>query len=100
MEGIIQKHVDAGTLAELMLCWNASQSEKNGESFIEAFMNDADHGQAVEYLPKIIDSLTARAQALGVYNSEFAAHRTAVREEVTSSDGFFGALACNVKNNC
>lgn len=91
MEKLIQKHVDAGTLTEFMLCWNEKASNRHNESLIEAFMNDADHGQAKKYLPLMIESLTERAKELGIYNEQFESYRNAADKEVFS-DGIWGAL--------
>lgn len=94
MGEVIADNVEAGSMLELMLCWNENYSSVNNESFIEAFMDDADHAQAREYLPQIVNSLVKRAKAEGVYDKKFKACVDALNKEIYAGDawGWFGGL--------
>lgn len=94
IETLITDLCSANAVLPFMLAWNESKSAINGESFIEAFMDDADHDQARTYVPKIINSLIQQARNLGVYDDEFKACVNAANKEIYKSDswGWFGAL--------
>ena len=91
LEAVIDAHSNGGTMLDLMLCYNSKYGDAKGESFIEAFMDDEDHREACDMLPKIVNSLVARAKAMGVYDDEFRQWEIAVTRQVTKSDwSFFG----------
>ena len=67
---------------KIMLGWNKYHSAENGESFMEAFMDDADSGwcwaggQKVKYGNALKSMLLQQAEALGIYDEckeDFAA---------------------------
>ena len=61
---------------DIMLAWNKYHSAEQGESFMEAFMWDADAGQKKKYGKLIARALRSKAEELGVYDElrdEFAA---------------------------
>jgi len=90
MEEILDTYTqDSQAMTGLMLCWNEKYSAIHNESFIEAFMDDAGHGQAKKYCPKIINALVDQAKQLGIYNSEFRAYADAAKKEIFNS-GIFG----------
>lgn len=60
--------VNKDNVMELMLAWNKYHSAEKGESFMEAFMWDADHGQKKKYSKQIARALRAKAEELGVYD--------------------------------
>lgn len=92
LEAVIEAHSNAGTMLDLMLCYNSKYGDAKGESFIEAFMDDEDHNEACEMLPKIVNSLVARAKAMGIYDDEFRQWEIAVTRQVTKSDWSFLGL--------
>ena len=53
---------------DVMLAWNKYHSATNDESFMEAFMYDADGDQKVEYGKKIYRLLREKADEYGVYD--------------------------------
>jgi hypothetical protein len=78
-------------MLELMLCYNNKYGDAKKESFIEAFMDDEDHEEALDMLPKIVNALVTRAKAMGVYDDEFRQWEIAITRETTASDwGFLG----------
>ena len=91
LEDIIDTHANDGTMLELMLCYNNKYGDAKKESFIEAFMDDEDHEEALDMLPKIVNALVTRAKAMGVYDDEFRQWEIAITRETTASDwGFLG----------
>ena len=91
LEDIIDTHAKDGTMLELMLCYNNKYGDAKKESFIEAFMDDEDHEEALDMLPKIVNALVTRAKAMGVYDDEFRQWEIAITRETTASDwGFLG----------
>ncbi len=67
--------INADNVMDLMLCWNKIHSKEKNESFMEAFIWDADSGQKETYCKKIKTALMIKAEQLGVYDElaeEFA----------------------------
>ena len=64
----------------LALCWNEDQAAKNHETFIEAFTDDASHGQKKNYVEKIANALAEEARQLGIYDKKFIAYKNAAIE--------------------
>jgi hypothetical protein len=87
---------DGRSMLGLMLCWNEDQSAKDKESFIEAFMDDASHGQKKEYCEKIANALCEQARELGVYDAEFRKYKDAVIAEANSSWINNGTVSKNI----
>ena len=92
LENVVGAHSNGGTMLDIMLCYNSKYGDAKGESFIEAFMDDEDHNEACEMLPKIVNSLVARAKAMGIYDDEFRQWEIAVTRQVTKSDWSFLGL--------
>ncbi len=64
----ILEQINKDNVMELMLGWNKYHSAEKGESFMEAFMWDADHGQKKKYCRQIARALRVKAEELGVYD--------------------------------
>ena len=92
IEDIVEVYSQSGQMLDLMLCYNNKYGDAKGESFIEAFMDDEDHNEACDMLPKIVNSLVARAKAMGVYDEDFRKCEIAVTRQVTKSDWSFLGL--------
>ncbi|MGN0030765.1 MAG: hypothetical protein ACI37Q_02280 [Candidatus Gastranaerophilaceae bacterium] len=61
---------------DIMLAWNKYHSAEKGESFMQAFMWDADSGQKEKFGKQIARALREKAEELGIYDecrAEFAA---------------------------
>lgn len=86
LEDIVDKYSTQGAIIELMLGYQDKYGDAKKESFIEAFMDDVDHNEACDMLPKIVNSLVARAKAEGVYDNEFRQWEVMVTRQVTKSD--------------
>ncbi len=54
-------------IIEFLCCWNKYHSAEKGESFMKAFMWDADSEQKVKYGRKIKNLLARRAERAGIY---------------------------------
>lgn len=59
--------INSGNVMDVMKTWNLVHSTEKGESFMEAFMWDADHGQKEKYGKQIATALRDRAIAAGVF---------------------------------
>ena len=82
MEQILDAYTASpDAMVGLMLCWNEDQSAKDKESFIEAFMNDATHGQKKKYCEMMANALAEKARELGIYDAEFRKYKDAVIDE-------------------
>lgn len=66
MEEVL-KNINSSNVMDVMKSWNLVHSTEKGESFMEAFMWDADHGQKKEYGQKIASALRERAINAGVF---------------------------------
>lgn len=64
----ICSQINKDNVMELMLAYNQLQSREHGESFMEAFMWDADHGQKAKFGKQIANALKEKALELGVYD--------------------------------
>ena len=60
--------VNKDNVMDLVLAWNKYHSGEEGESFIEAFMWDADSGQKEKYGKLIARALRDKAEELGIYD--------------------------------
>src|SRR5574344_461187 len=68
--------ISKDNVMDVMLCWNKLHSTEKGESFMDAFMWDADSGQKTKYGKQIARALRDKAEELGVYDQcqqDFAA---------------------------
>lgn len=69
-------NITKDNVLEVMLAWNKYHSGQDGESFMEAFMWDANASQKKQFGKAIARALRDRAEELGVYDecrTEFAA---------------------------
>lgn len=72
---LVCSNINKNNVLEVMLAWNKYHSGDDNESFMEAFMWDADSTQKKEYGKLIANALRDRAEELGVYDEckeEFA----------------------------
>ena len=72
---LVCSNINKDNVLEVMLAWNKYHSGQDGESFMEAFMWDADATQKKQFGKLIARALRDRAVELGVYNEcreEFA----------------------------
>ena len=60
--------VNKDNVMDLVLAWNKYHSGEEGESFIEAFMWDAESGQKEKYGKLIARALRDKAEELGIYD--------------------------------
>lgn len=61
------KNINSNNVMDVMKAWNLVHSTEKGESFMKAFMWDADHGQKEQYGKQIAAALRDRALATGVF---------------------------------
>ncbi len=64
----ICSQINKDNVMDLMLAYNRFQSIEDGESFMEAFMWDANHGQKAKYGKQIANALKEKAVEVGVYD--------------------------------
>lgn len=58
--------IDKDTVMPLMVSWNANFSKEKGESFMDAFLWDADRDQKIKYGKQIAGALRQKAMELGI----------------------------------
>lgn len=58
--------INKDTVMPLMISWNANKSKEKGESFIDAFLWDADRDQKIKYGKQIAGALREKAMELGI----------------------------------
>lgn len=58
--------INKDTVMPLMISWNANKSKEKGESFIDAFLWDADRSQKIKYGKQIAGALREKAMELGI----------------------------------
>ncbi len=58
--------IDKDTVMPLMVSWNANKSKEKGESFMDAFLWDADRSQKIKYGKQIAGALREKAMELGI----------------------------------
>lgn len=75
--------VNKDDVMNLMLAWNKYHSGEKGESFMTAFMWDADSDQKEKYGKAIARALREKAEELGIYD-ECAADFAAIDKEMGS----------------
>lgn len=75
--------VNKDNVMDLMLAWNKYHSGEKGESFMTAFMWDADSGQKEKYGKAIARALRDKAEELGIYD-ECAKDFAAIDKEMNS----------------
>lgn len=80
---LVCSNINKDNVLEVMLAWNKYHSGQDGESFMEAFMWDADATQKKQFGKLIARALRDRAEELGVYN-ECAAEFAAIDKELNS----------------
>ncbi len=64
----ICSQINKDNVMDLMLAYNRFQSSEDGESFMEAFMYDADGDQKPKYGKQIANALKEKAIEVGVYD--------------------------------
>ena len=64
----ICSQINKDNVMDLMLAYNRCQSSEDGESFMEAFMYDADGDQKPKYGKQIANALKEKALEVGVYD--------------------------------
>lgn len=79
----VLKLVNKDNVMDLMLAWNKYHSGEKGESFMTAFMWDADSDQKEKYGKAIAKALREKAEELGIYD-ECAADFAAIDKEMGS----------------
>jgi hypothetical protein len=82
LESVISS-IDADNVMEYMVGWNKYHSTQNGESFMEAFVWDADHTQKKNGCRQIEYALREKAEELGIYD-ECRADFAAIDKELSS----------------
>lgn len=75
--------VNKDNVMDLMLAWNKYHSGEKGESFMTAFMWDADSDQKEKYGKAIVRALRDKAEELGIYD-ECASDFAAIDKEMNS----------------
>lgn len=68
--------IDKNNVLDVMLSWKKYHGAEKGESFMTAFMYDADRGQKIKYGKQIARALRDKATELGIYDQcreDFAA---------------------------
>jgi len=68
--------IDENNVMDRMLCWNKYKYGDHNETFMQAFMWDANRSQKIEYGKKIALALRKKADELGIYEKckeDFAA---------------------------
>lgn len=58
--------INKDTVMPLMVSWNANKSKEKGESFMDAFLWDADRSQKIKYGKQISLALRQKAMELGI----------------------------------
>lgn len=58
--------INKDTVMPLMVSWNANKSKEKGESFMDAFLWDADRDQKIKYGKQISLALRQKAMELGI----------------------------------
>lgn len=58
--------INKDTVMPLMISWNANKSKEKGESFMDAFLWDADRDQKIKYGKQISLALRQKAMELGI----------------------------------
>lgn len=58
--------INKDTVMPLMISWNANKSKEKGESFMDAFLWDADRDQKIKYGSQIAGELRKKAMELGI----------------------------------
>lgn len=58
--------INKDTVMPLMISWNANKSKEKGESFMDAFLWDADRTQKIKYGKQIAGALRGKAMELGI----------------------------------
>lgn len=58
--------INKDTVMPLMVSWNANKSKEKGESFMDAFLWDADRDQKIKYGKQISTALRQKAMELGI----------------------------------
>ncbi len=58
--------LDKDTIMPIMVSWNANKSKEKGESFMDAFLWDANRDQKINYGRKISSELRKKAMELGI----------------------------------
>ncbi len=58
--------INKDTVMPLMISWNANKSKEKGESFMDAFLWDADRSQKIKYGKQIAGALRGKAMELGI----------------------------------
>ena len=58
--------INKDTVMPLMISWNANKSKEKGESFMDAFLWDADRSQKIKYGKQISTALRQKAMELGI----------------------------------
>lgn len=58
--------INKDTVMPLMISWNANKSKEKGESFMDAFLWDADRDQKIKYGKQIAGALRGKAMELGI----------------------------------
>ncbi len=75
--------VNKDNVMDLMLAWNKYHSGEKGESFMTAFMWDADSDQKEKYGKAIVRALRDKTEELGIYD-ECASDFAAIDKEMNS----------------
>ena len=83
LEGVLNR-INKDNVMNFMLRWNDDYSAEKGESFMKAFMWDADSDQKVKYGRQIARALKAKAKEVGVYD-ELADKFAKIDAEMNSS---------------
>lgn len=58
--------IDKDTVMPIMISWNANKSKEKGESFMDAFLWDANRDQKIKYGKQISSALRQKAMELGI----------------------------------
>lgn len=76
--------IDSSNVMEVMKAWNKYHSKQKGESFMKAFVWDADSEQKETYCRSIAEALLERAEQAGAYDEEMAELFAKIDEELDS----------------
>ncbi|MCR5265312.1 MAG: hypothetical protein K6E29_01800 [Cyanobacteria bacterium RUI128] len=78
-------NINKDNVLDVMKSWNKYHSKEKGESFMQAFMADADHEQKVKYGKQIELALRDKAEELGIYNEDMAEAFARIDNELRSA---------------
>jgi hypothetical protein len=93
----VMENINSENVMDYMTGWNKSYSDINGESFMEAFIWDANHEQKKTYCRQVAFALREKAEELGIYD-ECSADFAKINKEVAGWVWISNDISTNFDN--